>query len=56
MIKKTVRFIMKHNVFVYGFVAFGLKIAKEDEPEEYSENIPIRTYDSLAMNYTRCCT
>ena len=35
--------------FGYGFVALGLKIAKGDEPEEYSENILISTYDTLAM-------
>jgi len=34
---------------VYGLFTLGLKIAKGGEPEEYSENIPISTYDTLAM-------
>ena len=43
---------MKYNVFVYGFVGFGTKIAKR---EERAGN-PLGFLDRLlnTMNYTRC--
>jgi len=45
---------MKHNVFVYDFVAIGTKIANREERAGNPLGFLEKPLPDCAMNYTRC--